>query len=98
MTSISRTKTERPSSPVPTPDDDQALFFIQVDRMTGIDDIDGAGVVEPSGTADIYWLIVPAPGASNGNPQGDLYYVGASMRYAMADDEQDFEISRTLFS
>ena len=75
------------------PDDDQALFFIQVDRMTGIDDIDGAGIVEPSGTADIYWLIVPAPGASNGNPQGDLYYVGASMRYAMAGDEQDFEIA-----
>ena len=52
--------------PVPAsydPDDTSALFFLRVDEMDGVDAIDGAGTVVPEGVADIYWLIIPAPGA-----------------------------------
>ena len=62
------------------PDNPDALFFIRPDSMENIDDIDGSGSVAPSSTADIHWLIIPAPGSSNGLAKGTLYYVGARGR------------------
>ncbi len=62
------------------PNNTDALFFITVDTMSNIADVDGQGTVAPSTSADIHWLIIPAPGASNGLEQGTLYYVGATLR------------------
>ena len=45
------------------PDNPDAIFFIKVDSMQNIDDISGTGTIEPSTSADIHWLIIPAPGA-----------------------------------
>ncbi len=56
------------------PDNTQALFFIRPDSKEGIDNIDGTGTVLPASSADIYWLIIPNPGASNGLEKGTLYY------------------------
>ena len=69
------------------PDNTEALFFIRLDSLENIDNVDGTGSVEPSSTADIHWLIIPAPGASNGIPQGTLYYVGAALRYTIGGEE-----------
>ena len=74
------------------PDDTFALFFIRLDSMSGIDDIDGAGQVAPSSSADITWLIIPAPGSSNGTPQGTLYYVGATLIYTLDGEEYVTEV------
>lgn len=70
-----------------------ALFFIRTDSMTNIDDIDGAGTVAPSTTADIHWLIIPATGASNGIEQGTLYYVGATLSYLLGGVEHVTQIA-----
>ncbi len=69
------------------PDDPDALFFIRIDSMENIDDVDGAGSIAPSSSADIHWLIIPSPGAANGVPQGTLYYVGATLTYTIAGEE-----------
>jgi len=70
-----------------------ALFFIRVDSMENIDDIDGSGTVDPSSTADIHWLIIPAFGASNGLEEGTLYYVGATLTYTIGGEENITEVS-----
>ena len=74
------------------PDNTDALFFIRLDSMDGIENVDGGGEVAPSSSADITWLIIPATDSSNGVPQGTLYYVGATLTYTMAGQEQTTEV------
>ncbi len=69
------------------PDNSDALFFIRIDTMSGIDDVSGGGVVGPDTVADIHWLIIPAQGASDGLEQGTLYYVGAHLIYTIGGEE-----------
>lgn len=75
------------------PDNTEALFFITLEEMENIADVDGAGIVEPATTADIRWLIVPAPGAAEGQPEGTLYYIGATLTYVVNDRENITEVS-----
>jgi len=75
------------------PDNTDAKFFIRVDSMENIDDVNGSGTVAPSSSADIHWLIIPAPGASNGLELGTLYYVGATLTYTIGGDENVTEVS-----
>ena len=75
------------------PDDPDALFFIRLDSMENIDNVDGTGLVQPSSAADIHWLIIPATGASNGLEQGTLYYVGATLSYTIGGEEQVTEVT-----
>lgn len=42
------------------PNDTTAAFFIRIDTMTGINNVTGTGVVAPSSTAEIHWLIIPS--------------------------------------
>ena len=70
-----------------------ALFYIRVDSMDNITDIDGNGSVGPSTAGDIHWLIIPAPGSSNGLEQGTLYYVGAKLTYTIGGEEHAMEVS-----
>lgn len=75
------------------PDNTEALFFIRLDSMENIGDVEGNGTVQPSTSADIHWLIIPAPGASNGLEQGTLYYVGATLTYTIGGEEHVTEVS-----
>jgi len=75
------------------PNNTDALFFIRLDTMTNISGIQGAGTVSPSTSADIHWLIIPAPGASRGVPSGTLYYVGATLRYTIGGEEHVTQVT-----
>ena len=75
------------------PDDTSARFFIRVDSMTNINDVSGNGSVAPSTSADIHWLIIPAPGASNGIESGTLYYVGANLTYTIGGKADETIVS-----
>ncbi len=75
------------------PNNTNALFFIRLDNMVNITSVDGTGRVDPSSSADIHWLIIPAPGASNGLVQGALYYVGATLRYTIGGQPNVTEVS-----
>lgn len=66
------------------PTNTSALFFLRVDSLSGIAAIDGSGSVGPKTTADIHWLIIPAFGAGGTQPQGKLYFIGATLTYALA--------------
>jgi len=75
------------------PDDTTSLFFIRTDTMDNIENVQGTGTVAPETSADIHWLIVPAPGASNGLESGTLYFVGATLTYTAAGQTETIEIT-----
>jgi hypothetical protein len=75
------------------PDNTDALFFIRLDSMENVDAVDGSGSIGPSTSADVHWLIVPAPGASNGIAQGALYYVGATLTYTIGGEEHATQVT-----
>lgn len=75
------------------PDNTEALFFIRVDSLSGIDDITGNGIVAPNTSADIHWLIIPAPGAGGQTSSGGLYFVGATLRYTLSGEENVTEVT-----
>ncbi|MCK5437144.1 MAG: hypothetical protein KAI90_03985 [Desulfobulbaceae bacterium] len=74
------------------PNDIGALFFIRLDNLGNIDNVDGTGVIDPAATADIHWQIIPAPGASNGLSSGTLYYVGATLSCTIGGEEYVTEV------
>jgi len=75
------------------PNDTNALFFIRIDSMENIADVDGNGSLAPSTSADIHWLIIPATGASNGLQAGTLYFVGATLTYSIGNEEHVTEVT-----
>jgi len=75
------------------PNDTSAAFFIRVDSMTGISDISGSGQVQPASTADIHWLIVPAPGSGGELSSGKLYFVGATLSYTLGGEEKVTDVT-----
>ncbi|PIE89086.1 MAG: hypothetical protein CR997_12955 [Acidobacteria bacterium] len=88
--------TDRDGQPVlatSEPNHPSALFFIRPDTMTGISGgTEGAGRVEPTTTADLHWLIIPAPGAGDAIAEGTLYYVGARLTYTLDGEETVTEV------
>ncbi len=70
-----------------------AKFFIRVDTMDGINDITGNGSVAPSTSGEIHWLIIPVPGAAEGQPGGKLYYVGAHLSYSIGGVTEEVDVT-----
>jgi L-fucose isomerase-like protein len=75
------------------PNDTTAAFFIRIDTMTGIDNVTGTGVVAPATTAEIHWLIIPAPGSGGVVPSGKLYYIGATLDYSIDGKAEKIEVT-----
>ena len=65
------------------PNNTSAAFFVRIDALTGINAIDGTGAVAPKTTGEIHWLIIPAAGTGGVQPQGKLYFIGASLTYSL---------------
>ena len=65
------------------PNDTNALFFIIIDSLQNIGDVDGSGVVAGGTSAEMHWLIIPAPGAGGATTVGTRYYVGAELSYTL---------------
>ncbi|MBR9982507.1 MAG: chitobiase/beta-hexosaminidase C-terminal domain-containing protein [Desulfatitalea sp.] len=83
-------------NPVPASSDSEstsALFFIRVDTMQNIGNVTGSGTVAPEMSADIHWLIIPNPGASNGREAGTLYFVGATLTYTAGGKSERIEVT-----
>ena len=72
-----------------------AKFFINFDsaRTDGIAAVDGSQSIDPKGVADIHWLIVPAPGASDADPNGKLYFVGATLTYNLGGEPEEMSVA-----
>lgn len=69
------------------PNATDAKFFIRVDSLENIDTVSG-GTIQPGTTAEIHWLIIPAPGAAAGAPTGKVYFVGADLEYTYGGQQE----------
>ena len=74
------------------PNDTSAKFFIRIDSMTGISDVNGSGRVEPNTTGEIHWLIIPTTSAAV-TPAGTLYFVGATLSYTLGGVPESVEVT-----
>ncbi|TAL16737.1 hypothetical protein EPN96_08080 [bacterium] len=79
-------------NPAPGSPEAEARFYIRVDSTENISSVDGTGTVAPSTSADIHWLIIPAPGAAGAIPQGTPYNVGATLSYTLGGEVQTTEV------
>lgn len=70
-----------------------AKFFIRIANLEGIDDVSGSGELAAASSATARWLIVPAPGASEGNATGTLYYVSATLSYKLNGVADSLEVA-----
>jgi hypothetical protein len=61
--------------------------------MENISDVSGYGSVAPSTSAEIHWLIIPAPGAAENLPNGKLYFVGATLTYTLGGEHQSVSVT-----
>ena len=75
------------------PSNTNALFFIRVDHMQGIADVNGSGTVAASTSADIHWLIIPSHGAGGDTPSGLRYFVGATLSYDLDGDHHEMNVT-----
>lgn len=88
--------TEDNGAPVVVSDDPNntsAKFFVRVSQKQNILNVDGTGTVNPSSTAIIDWLIIPAPGSAGSSPLGKKYLVGATLKYRFAGEDQTLDVS-----
>jgi len=75
------------------PDDPDALFFIRISSMEGIDDVTGSGTIAPVAIGDIHWLIIPAPASVEDSPVGAVYFVGARLSYLLGGEEHVTQVT-----
>ncbi len=81
------------------PDSTDALFFIRLDTTSNVSNLVKQGMLEftgsvaPSTSADIHWMIIPAPGAADQNPEGTLYYVGATLHYTLSGEAETISVN-----
>lgn len=75
-----------------------ASFFIRIVSADGVRGgrIDGSGSVDPSLTAEIHWLIIPARGAALENLDGMRYFVGATMSYRLRGEFHEIGLAPDL--
>ena len=62
-----------------TVNDSSSLFFVQPPTMQNINDINGAGVIQPGQTAQVSWFLIPTVNAGGATPNGVLYSIGANL-------------------
>lgn len=75
------------------PNDLTAQFFLRVANKQNIDDITGTGRVTPKSTATINWLLIPTTGASQDNPAGKKYLIGATLKYTYGGENTTLNVS-----
>jgi beta propeller repeat protein len=61
------------------PDDFSDMFFVQTPKLSGINAIDGTGVIPPAQTAVIKWFIIPKIAAGGIDASGIKYWIGAEL-------------------
>ena len=83
---------KQPLTPDEEPSDAAGLFFVQPPDITGIDNINGTGIIHPGETAVIRWFIIPKILAGGTVPDGLQYSVGADLGGSIYSQQIDPDI------
>lgn len=71
-------------------------FFVQPPKISGVTNIDGAGIIAPGQTARVEWFMIPTRGAGGITPEGLMYQIGASLAGSLYGQEISPEVFRVL--
>ncbi|WP_397608680.1 SdrD B-like domain-containing protein [Silanimonas sp.] len=74
------------------PSNTSARFFLRRDLLSGVNAIDGTGVVAPKSVGEVRWLIIPAAGAGGQLPTGAQYRVGARINYRLGSEGREANV------
>jgi|GEM_PF-2897296 len=81
------------------PNASNAAFYIRLDDTTGVTGLNDLGKGRVSGgtvpattSAEIQWMIIPVPGTAADNPNGELYYIGATLSYKYGGEKEEVEV------
>ncbi len=77
----------QPVNATKNPNDLSAKFFYRLQ-----DGYDIPGTIAGGTSGTIKWLIIPAPGAAGGTALGETYYVGATLRYRAAGQDNEVAV------
>lgn len=69
--------------------DTSDLFFVQRPSLSGVNAVDGTGIIRPGETAIVEWFIIPKIAAGGTTPEGIAYQVGASLSGRIYGEEID---------
>jgi len=72
--------------------DAASLFFVSQPELTGINKIDGEGIIPPGQTAIVEWFIIPTIEAGGKTPAGVEYEIGANLAGAIYGQEIASEV------
>ena len=78
------------------PNDASDIFFVQTPELSGIDAIDGTGIIPPAKTAVIQWFIIPKIAAGGTEASGVRYRVGAELAGSIYGQEIAPEILEVI--
>ncbi|MDX2441671.1 MAG: hypothetical protein QNK40_14110 [Desulfobacterales bacterium] len=70
---------QRASTPDGEPSEAANLFFVQPPDITGVENIDGNGIIHPGETAIVRWFIIPKIATGGTTPEGLQYSIGADL-------------------
>ncbi len=77
-------------------EDASEFFFVQPPKISGINNIDGAGIIAPGQTARVEWFMIPKRGAGGITPEGLMYQIGASLAGSLYGKEISPEVFMVL--
>jgi hypothetical protein len=76
--------------------DASSYFFVRQPDLTGINTIDGDGIIPPGQTAIVEWFIIPTIEAGGETPAGVEYEVGATLAGAIYGQEIASEVLEVI--
>ncbi|WP_406658140.1 DUF2341 domain-containing protein [Methanolobus sp. ZRKC2] len=74
------------------------MFFTNTPELSGIDAIDGSGVLPPSSPASAEWLIIPNTGTGGTDPEGESYTISTTISYSINGEIYEMEMESFEFT
>lgn len=71
----------------------ETIFYTRVSSVRNIAAVDGTGTVQAATAAEIHWLIIPSPGAGGKVSTGQIYWVGATLTYTVAGQQETVTVN-----
>jgi PKD repeat protein len=74
------------------------MFFVKTPTLSGINAINGSGVLSSSSSATAKWLIIPNTGTGGTNTEGENYTISTTISYSINGESYEMEMESFKFT
>ena len=74
------------------------MFFVKTPALSGINAINGSGVLSPSSSATAKWLIIPNTGTGGMDTEGENYTISTTISYSINGEAYEMEMESFKFT